>query len=192
MVWRCSVWSACTTSARFFRESTRWIRGARINARTGGLDGGSKGFARAREVDNTASVCYQCCMAASDSTTLYLRGVPRRIVRQAKAAAASAGKTLGRWVSEQLEHATEGASGHNASADTLRADTAWFERNRHQLERKYSGEYIAIVEQRVVDHDTDFDPLARRMFEQYGVRPICMPKVGRGLIRVRSPRKVRR
>ena len=128
-------------------------------------------------------------MAASDLTTLYLRGVPRRIVREAKAAAANAGKTLGRWVSEQLAHATEGAGGHPA-ADALDADMAWFERNRHKLERDYSGEYIAIVDQRVVDHDPDFDPLARRTFKQYGVRPICMPKVGRREIRVRSPRRV--
>jgi hypothetical protein len=130
-------------------------------------------------------------MAASDLTTLYLRGVPRRIVREAKAAAASAGKTLGRWVSEQLAHATEGTRGHDSTADSLRADTAWFEKNRRELEREYAGEYIAIVDQRVVDHDREFDPLARRIFEQYGVRPICMPKVGRREIRVRSPRRVR-
>jgi hypothetical protein len=59
-----------------------------------------------------------------------------------------------------------------AAADSLRADTAWFEKNRHELEREYAGEYIAIVDQRVVDHDPAFDPLARRMFEQYGDRGV--------------------
>jgi hypothetical protein len=130
-------------------------------------------------------------MAASDVTTLYLRGVPRHVVREAKAAAARDGKTLGRWVSEQLSQATAGDTAPSPGADALRADMAWFERNRVKLEREYARQYVAIVDQHVVDHDAEFDPLARRVFERFGVRSICMPKLDRNELRVRSPRRIR-
>jgi hypothetical protein len=44
----------------------------------------------------------------------------------------------------------------------------------------------------VVDHDTTFDALARRVFARFGTRPICMPRVGRREVRVRSPRRAPR
>jgi len=73
----------------------------------------------------------------------------------------------------------------------LRDDMTWFEANRLRLERKYAGRYIAIIDQRVVDHDAEFDALAGRIFERFGVRSVCMPKVGRQELRVRSPRRPR-
>jgi hypothetical protein len=76
-------------------------------------------------------------------------------------------------------------------ADALRADMAWFEANQGRLQRAYPGEYVAIVDGQVVDHAAEFDPLARRMFERFGVRSICMPKVGRAEVRLRSPRRAR-
>jgi hypothetical protein len=124
------------------------------------------------------------------TTTLYLRGVARHVVREAKAAAARAGKPLGRWVSEQLAQVT-GAAVRGPSGDSLHAEMMWFEANRRQLEREYAGEYVAIVDQRVIDHDPEFASLAQRMFERFGVRSICMPKVGRGEVRLRSPRRAR-
>jgi hypothetical protein len=127
-------------------------------------------------------------MASSDTTTLYVRGVSRRVVREAKAAAAREGRTLGNWVSDTLARAT-GAAGAAVRTGTLRDDLAWYESNRHRLERRHPGEYVAIVRRRVVDHDADFDALARRVFARYGTRSICMPRVGRNEVRVRSPRR---
>jgi hypothetical protein len=99
-------------------------------------------------------------MAASERTTLYLRGVPRRVVREAKAAAARAGRTLGRWVSERLEQAADPAPAQRPDTDAVRAAMAWYEANRRRLERKYPGEYVAIVGRRVVFGDAGIQPAA--------------------------------
>ena len=127
-------------------------------------------------------------MAGSNTTTLYVRGVPRPVVRQAKAAAAREGRTLGGWVSDTLARAT-GASGSARAAYELGDDVAWYESHQAHLERKYSGQYVAIVGRAVVDHDVAFEVLARRVFARFGTRSICMPRVGRDVLRVRSPRR---
>jgi hypothetical protein len=127
-------------------------------------------------------------MAGSDTTTLYVRGVPVRVVRGAKAAAAREGLTLGGWVADRLARAA-GARGATGASDALTSDLAWYESNEARLERKYAGEYVAIVGQKVVDHDADFEALAERTFGRYGTRSICMPRVGRDPVRVRSPRR---
>ena len=130
-------------------------------------------------------------MAGSSTTTLYVRGVPRPVVREAKAAAAREGRTLGGWVADRLARAT-GTSPTASSADQLRDDLAWYESRRAHLERKYAGQYVAIVGRAVVDHDVAFEALARRVFARFGPRSICMPRVGRDELRVRSPRRAAR
>jgi hypothetical protein len=132
-------------------------------------------------------------MSGSNTTTLYLRGVPRPIVREAKAAAAREGSTLAHWVSERLARATGiEAMTSTGNASELRADLAWYEAHQVELERKYPGKYLAIVGEAVVDHDVAFEPLARRVFAKFGQRSICMPCVGRREVRVRSPRRAAR
>lgn len=131
---------------------------------------------------------------------LYLRGMPRRLVREAKAEAARQGITLTAFVSQCLARAL----GRSASGDAqsllpkdLRKSAAWFEAHKHELLRQYPGEYVAIVNEGVVDHDRKFDPLARRLFSSFGVRPILVPKltpeIARGpeIVNIPSPRVVR-
>ena len=130
-------------------------------------------------------------MPDSNTTTLYVRGVPRPVVRQAKAAAAREGRTLGGWVADRLARAT-GTSRAASSADQLRDDLTWYESHKAHLEPRYSGQYVAIVGRAVVDHDVAFEALARRVFARFGTRPICMPRVGRDQLRVRSPRRAAR
>jgi hypothetical protein len=127
----------------------------------------------------------------SDTTTLYLRGVPRSVVRAAKAVAAREGRTLGSWVSERLARATGGADPARdpLGEDELRNDLAWYASNEAVLGARHPGEYVAIVHQAVVDHDSDFEALAGRVFARFGARSICMPRVGRRQVRVRSPRR---
>lgn len=127
-------------------------------------------------------------MARTETTTLYVRGVPRRVVREAKAAAAREGRTLGSWVSDRLARASRTASAPG-KAGAVRDDLAWYEANKARFERRYPGEYVAIVRRSVVDHDRDFEALARRVFTRFGTRSICMPRVGRSEVRVRSPRR---
>jgi hypothetical protein len=128
-------------------------------------------------------------MASGSSTTLYLRGVPRAVVREAKAAAAREGVTLAQWVTTRIASGTDPSVPEGVSADPLRDDLAFYDEQRVAFEQKYPGEYIAIVNRRVVDHDARFDALARRVFQKYGARPVCMPLVGRTTVRVRSPRR---
>ena len=129
-------------------------------------------------------------MAAS-LTTLYLRGIPLPLAREAKAAAAREGVTLARWVSRRLAGAPVPAVSNEGPEGALHDDLTWYESKRAELERKYGGSYVAIVDRTVVDHDADFDALARRVFTKFGARPICMPRVGRAAVRIRSPRRVR-
>lgn len=131
-------------------------------------------------------------MPATDHKSLFLRGMPTKLVREAKAAAARRGETLTTIVAEALTRslAVEGAI-HDRS-DDLRHEMDWFEKHRAQLLRQYRDEYIAIVDRAVVDHGCDFDPLAERVFARFGNRNVYMPRVQDTApeARVRSPRRL--
>ena len=113
------------------------------------------------------------------------------MVRQAKAAAARQGKTLGAFVAEALTDAV--AAQHDGAQDnsgTLDREIAWYESNERRLRPKHGGEYLAIVDERVLDHDKDFTRLATRVFAKLGPRPVYMPRCGEPEppARLRSPR----
>jgi hypothetical protein len=124
-------------------------------------------------------------------TTLYLRGMPTRIVRGAKAAAAQQGTTLTSLIAQALERTLQagGASGDPVEND-FALDMEWYAKNRARLVRQYDGEYVAILDARVADHDRDFEALAARVFKRAGVRSVFMPRVRarERPVRVRSPR----
>ena len=131
-------------------------------------------------------------------TTLYLRGMPVTVVREAKVAAARRGSTLAELVTTALvrDAAYEVTGPPDTSPyapdEDLAQAIAWFERNRERLVKKHPGEYVAIVGGAVADHDRDFETLATRVFARYGVRSVFMPRVERSErpVRVRSPRRV--
>lgn len=130
----------------------------------------------------------------AERTTLYLRGMPTRLVREAKAAAARRGSTLAALVSDTLDRSLREDDAHGEPAgDELRESMRWYERNRRDLLSRYRGEYIAVVDRAVVDHDRDFEPLAARTFARLGGRTIFMPLVQEeeARARVRSPRRMR-
>lgn len=120
--------------------------------------------------------------------------MPTRIVREAKAAAARRGTTLAAVVSDTLARALA-ADGdpRERSDDDLRDSMQWYEKNRARLRRRHAGEYVAIVDGAVIDHDHDFEALATRVFARIGVRPVFMPRVqaGEARARIRSPRRAR-
>ncbi len=125
------------------------------------------------------------------TATLYLRGIPRRLVREAKVAAARRGITLTALAKEALAAVIglDPAPPEELPDDFTR-DWSWYETNKAKLLRRYRNRYVAILNRKVVDHDTDFGPLARRVYDRYGVRSICMPKVvpGDEVVRLSSPR----
>lgn len=135
-------------------------------------------------------------LKTSGETTLYLRNMPRSVIRGAKAAAARRGSTLTRFVSEALERALETGPGEGVATPEvggLAESMAWFDRNRERLSARHRGEFLAILGERVLDHDPDFDALARRVFDRAGGQPLYMPHVvdPQPTRRVRSPRVVR-
>jgi hypothetical protein len=125
------------------------------------------------------------------TATLYLRGIPRQLVREAKVAAARRGITLTALAKEALATVIglDPTQGDQLPDDFTR-DWSWYEAHKTKLLKRYRNRYVAIVNRKVVDHDTDFGPLARRVYDRYGVRSICMPKVGAGndVVRLASPR----
>jgi hypothetical protein len=124
-----------------------------------------------------------------DVTTLYLRNMPAALVREAKARAARQGSTLTALVTDALAQSL--STGHEPVQDDLRASMDWYERNRERLSERFDNQYIAIVDDAVIDHDEDFSTLAIRVFERIGVRSVFMPLVRPSTqpARVRSPRR---
>jgi len=108
-----------------------------------------------------------------DNTTLYLRDIPKTLVRDLKARAALRGMTLTDLVIETLSRSA-GDDGL-AALRPLEADMTWYEAHKPNLLRRYRGEHLAILNKRVIDHDENFDALARRVFATIGVRSIFMP-----------------
>lgn len=138
---------------------------------------------------------------------IYLRGIPAHVVREAKAIAARRGITLAGFVADAIVRAIEQqgaqesqpalppqAAGARAEAhtpsDDLSDEMRWYEQHRERIARERAGEYVAIIEREIVDHDADFDALARRVFSRYGLRNVFMPLVTAQAkpLRVRSPR----
>jgi hypothetical protein len=91
-------------------------------------------------------------------TTLYLRGLPRQIVREAKAVAARRGVTLAALVGDTLARAlVTGEASRPKSDGELHDSMRWYEKNRSRLLRQHRGEYVAIIDRSVLDHDHDFE-----------------------------------
>lgn len=134
-------------------------------------------------------------MLVEPQRTLYVRKVPDALLRRAKALAARRGETLTQLVLRALEEEVSGAEPEAAGGPAhagLEADMAWYEAHLDELLPRYQGEYVAVVDGEVVDHDRDFDPLARRVFERYCARSVYLPKClpGERRVRLRSPRRV--
>ena len=135
---------------------------------------------------------------------IYLRGIPAHVVREAKAIAARRGTTLAGFVADAIVRAIEqqqpSAGGEPAMhserseaaplTDDLSSEIRWFEQQRERIARDLAGEYVAIIEHEVVDHDPDFEALAKRVFSKHGLRNVFMPHVDAQTkpLRVRSPR----
>jgi hypothetical protein len=131
-------------------------------------------------------------MDDADHTTLYLRGVPRSVVNEAKVAAARQGTTLTAWITDAVRRCL-GANTTTELGDCLEADFAWFAAHRERLLPKYEGDYVAIIDGKVIDHDRSFAALAERVFHREGMRSVFIPKVTRAepVVRVHSPRRRR-
>ena len=58
---------------------------------------------------------------------------------------------------------------------------------------KFEGEYIAVHDKKIVDHDENEDELSSRVREKYGRAPVLiMPAEGPREVRIFSPRVIRK
>jgi hypothetical protein len=121
---------------------------------------------------------------------VYLRGIPSSVIREAKAAAARRGITLAGFVADSLARALQDPMQDSEQIDDLSREMRWYERNRERLVREYAGEYVAILDNAVIDHDPDFEDLAERVFAREVGRNVFMPQVVANprSLRVASPR----
>lgn len=80
-----------------------------------------------------------------------------------------------------------------AAKYTFEEGKAYYERNKDILTRKHNGEYIAIWDNEIMDHDTSFSALAQRVYKKLGYVSIYMPFMTskRRVLRFESP-KIRR
>lgn len=101
--------------------------------------------------------------------------------------------TLKPDVAEQLRHLTgSGETGVDPEAivdkalrsyltqlrrEKIRAESEAFERQLTLLLTRYRGEYVAVHEGQVIDHDPDLRTLHLRVFAQLGHTPVLLRKV---------------
>jgi hypothetical protein len=118
---------------------------------------------------------------------VYLRGLPSDVVRDAKAAAAQRGVTLAGFVAESLARALRQRDATAEPATDLSSDMRWYEKNRARISRDHAGEYIAVLDRKIIDHDESFEALAERVFAREGARNIFMPLVAPAKRALRAP-----
>jgi hypothetical protein len=104
----------------------------------------------------------------ASSQALFLRNVPTNLIREAKATAARRGVTLTTVVSEALARSLSVDSQTLRPSGDLDSDMAWYRKNRAKLLRRYEGEYVAIIDGRVVDHASEFHDVATRVVARFG------------------------
>lgn len=123
--------------------------------------------------------------------TLYVRGVPDELLREAKACAARRGTTLTAVVLQALKTSLHRDAPTRAPLRAIQDDIDWYEARKQRLLARYDDEYLAIVNREVVDHDRHFPTLARRVFARFGGRPIFMPRCAlqERTVRLGGPRK---
>ena len=77
----------------------------------------------------------------AETTTLYLRRVPRALVQEAKSIAARRGSTLTSFVTEALASAVDSGAGDETGPEKdFRESIEWFDRHRGQRRQSDPGD----------------------------------------------------
>jgi hypothetical protein len=132
-------------------------------------------------------------------TQLGLRGFPRDLARSAKKAAAQQEMTLSQYVAQAVEMALSREPAHERDLPSIPAelerDVRWYESHRAALlaSKKYQeGTNLGIVDEAVVDVDSDLVALMTRLRRRYGRRTLFVPRLERErqrVVKFRSPRR---
>ena len=62
----------------------------------------------------------------------------------------------------------------------LRLAELYFNMHLPELSAKFEGQFVAIIDYRVVDNDPNLDRLMERVYKRFGYRPILMRRVQKG------------
>ena len=79
-----------------------------------------------------------------------------------------------------------------AVRQTIRLAELFFATHLPELLAKYEGQFVAILNNRVIDNDPNLDPLMERVYRRFGYRPILMRRVQRKAARPSRPPSPRR
>lgn len=123
---------------------------------------------------------------------LALRRFPSAVARQIKQAAAERDMTLTEFMVMAASRVLSDSPASSPAAG-LDQDLAWYEHEHATLgERFPTGTYLAIVDQHVIDNDTDPAALAERVRERFSRRSIFMPRIDQRFskMHLRSPRRL--
>jgi aspartate-semialdehyde dehydrogenase len=96
----------------------------------------------------------------------------------------------GREVDAKL--AARGVDGRKMEEREFERAKDYYRENFERLVAEYEGQFVAVIDDRVVDSDVDFSELAERVYGRFGYRDIYMPRVSREheILQIRSPRIV--
>lgn len=117
----------------------------------------------------------------------------RRIKRWAKARQLDLGDAIADFLVENLPDSDVLVIPHATADPHIEREKAAYLRLHPQLKAQYAGEYVAIYNGQLVDHDADYGALFERIDDRYPDTFVWLTRVGdepMGTIRFRSPRFV--
>jgi hypothetical protein len=107
----------------------------------------------------------------------------RSVEKLAQEQGTNAEALVNEWIQRQLALARE---------QHIRAEAARYRAQHSALLPRYAGQYIAMRNGEVLDHDPEIGPLYQRMRAQYGDEPVLITPVTSDpmpVINMRSPRR---
>ena len=77
--------------------------------------------------------------------------------------------------------------------DIIEAGKKYYLRNKKEIEKNYTGKFIAIIDDKIVDFSKDFSELSKKVYKKYGYKTIFMTFVSKKeeIIKAQSPKVIR-
>jgi deoxycytidine triphosphate deaminase len=63
------------------------------------------------------------------------------------------------------------------SGSDFREAISYFKKNHAQIVERYSGQYVAILNEEIIDHDEHWERLSERIYRRFGAKDMYMPYV---------------
>ena len=113
--------------------------------------------------------------------------IPEKLAEQLQQEAAAEGIAIDKLLEEALQERRE-----RAQRARLDAEIATWQAQPPEIRMRYKGEYVAVQEGIVVDHDSNLATLHRRVRARFGKAAVLItPADGRPPLNIRHPRLAR-